>query len=493
MRQDSRSLLSHLVRFLPAGIGLWFLMLTHQSWRWNSAPGRDFFASIAYLNCVLITLAGVSFFATAITEEKEQRALGLLRMADMNPVSILLGKSTPRMLAAALLLLVQVPFTLLAITLGGVMLNQVVATYVTLLAHIAFLANLALVFSVICDRSGTANRVMVVWCVVLYLIPEIVLISAAPVPSWLITALGHVRDASAFHRLREVLSTGFAESPLGYQVQVNMAGAVVLFLIAWALFDRFGHDEEGQRGAARGRWWSMSAAIRAFGTRRAWANALAWKDFHYLSGGVRLVIARTILYGGLCLALTVYSTVSSSYRQPLEIFGTVTLSVMSMAGCMELAVVASRIFLYEYRERTLSTLLMLPKTTAAIGWAKLGGCLLALVPVAGWLLVGALFAPEAFGDFLENALTEPGGWFAIAQIVLFAHVVALFSLFVSWGALPLTIGTFVFGYACCAYSLSSGPGDEDALFFMLAMGSWVCVAGVQLAIGERLRHLAARQ
>ena len=495
LRQDSRSLLSHLLRFLPAGIVLWFLMLTHQSWRWNSAPGRDFFASIAYLNCVLITLAGVSFFATAITEEKEQRALGLLRMADINPVAILLGKSAPRMLAAVFLLLVQVPFTLLAITLGGVMLHQVVAAYVTLLAHMAFLANLALVFSVICGRSGTANRVMVVWCIALYLIPVIVLSGPSPwaVPPWWYTALAWVRDASAFYRLSEVLSTGFAASPFGYQVIVNLIGAAVMFVVAWALFDRYGHDEEGQAGAA-GRSWSWSAS-RPFGTRRVWENALAWKDFHYLSGGVRMLLVRTFLYGALCIGLTIYFNSMWYASSSLEDFGEATMMIMIWALAMELAVVASRIFLYESRERTLSTLLMLPKSTAAIGWAKLAGCLLALAPVAGWLFVGAMFAPRQFGEAIEDVFSEPGAWFFIAQAVLFAHVVALFSLFVSWGALPLTIGTFFFAYACCAYTMASGggPGDGDALFVMLTFGSWCCVAGAQFAIGERLKHLAAQQ
>ncbi|HUG90465.1 MAG TPA: hypothetical protein VML55_06510, partial [Planctomycetaceae bacterium] len=69
LRQDSRSLLPHLLRFLPVAVVLWFLFVTHQQWRWSGAPGREFFASIAYLNCFMITLSGISYFATAITEE----------------------------------------------------------------------------------------------------------------------------------------------------------------------------------------------------------------------------------------------------------------------------------------------------------------------------------------------------------------------------------------------------------------------------------------
>ena len=91
------------------------------------APGLHFLQEMVWLNLVFITLAGLSYFASAITEEKEEMMLGLLRMTDLNPVAILLGKSTSRLVGALLLLLVQVPFVLLAVTLGGVGLLQIAA------------------------------------------------------------------------------------------------------------------------------------------------------------------------------------------------------------------------------------------------------------------------------------------------------------------------------------------------------------------------------
>ena len=81
------------------------------------------------------------FFATAITEEKEEGTLGLLKMAGISRVSILLGKSTSRLITAILLFLVQLPFTLLAITLGGVTLGQIFAAYWALLAYMLLVAH----------------------------------------------------------------------------------------------------------------------------------------------------------------------------------------------------------------------------------------------------------------------------------------------------------------------------------------------------------------
>ena len=107
-----------------------------------SAPGRDVFRYMCWVNFFLLNLAGVSFFSTVITEEKEEMTLGLLRMAGISPVGILLGKVTPRLLGVVLLLSVQLPFTILAITLGGVAINQILAAYVALLAFAVLMAGL---------------------------------------------------------------------------------------------------------------------------------------------------------------------------------------------------------------------------------------------------------------------------------------------------------------------------------------------------------------
>src|SRR6185312_9394696 len=96
------------------------------------APGLHFFRGIAYLDATFMTLLGVSFFSTAITEEKEEDTLGLMLMAGISPVGILLGKSGSRLIQALLLVTVQYPFMLLAITLGGVTQYQIWCAYVAL-------------------------------------------------------------------------------------------------------------------------------------------------------------------------------------------------------------------------------------------------------------------------------------------------------------------------------------------------------------------------
>ena len=156
LRVDIRMTRTHLVRLLFACIILFLMWQTHDRITWSQAPGREFFLSICYLNFGLLNLAAMSFFSTAITEEKEEMTLGLLKMAGISPIGILLGKTSPRLIVAIMLLSVQLPFTFLAITLGGVLTNQILAAYLSLLAFAVMLSGLGGFLSTVCRRSNVS-------------------------------------------------------------------------------------------------------------------------------------------------------------------------------------------------------------------------------------------------------------------------------------------------------------------------------------------------
>ena len=61
------------------------------------APGRDFFRYVIHLDAVFVTLLGISYFSSAISEEKEEDTLGLMTMAGISPLGILAGKSGGRL------------------------------------------------------------------------------------------------------------------------------------------------------------------------------------------------------------------------------------------------------------------------------------------------------------------------------------------------------------------------------------------------------------
>src|SRR5688500_2598287 len=102
LRDGARLRRAHAFRIGMMLILLGMLIQAHYLSGGIAAPGLNFFRSLAFLNVALITLAGAGYFASAITEEKEEGTIGLLIMADLSVVSILLGKSTSRLVAAAL-------------------------------------------------------------------------------------------------------------------------------------------------------------------------------------------------------------------------------------------------------------------------------------------------------------------------------------------------------------------------------------------------------
>ncbi|HEY0981000.1 hypothetical protein, partial [Schlesneria sp.] len=69
LRSDSRSLWVHLSwLFLLLVIYLALLSAQEQS-RYTGAPGLEFFRIVIYLDLAFVTLLGVSFFSSAISEE----------------------------------------------------------------------------------------------------------------------------------------------------------------------------------------------------------------------------------------------------------------------------------------------------------------------------------------------------------------------------------------------------------------------------------------
>src|SRR5258707_14551377 len=93
LREDSRLKFTYFARAGLVTVILLFLFTTQSSLGWANAPGLRFFETVIVVDLVFVLLAGVSYFSSAISEEKEEMTLGLLRMTNLNPLSILLGKS----------------------------------------------------------------------------------------------------------------------------------------------------------------------------------------------------------------------------------------------------------------------------------------------------------------------------------------------------------------------------------------------------------------
>ena len=480
-----------------------------------SAAGLYFLEEMVWMNLVLISMAGLGYFASAITEEKEEMMLGLLRMTDLNAVSILLGKSTSRLVGALFLLVVQVPFILLAVTLGGVGLVQIAAAYGTLLVYLFFVCNLALLFSVIFRNTATA-AVFILGMLLLFLFGhywsaeiERYLFWPEPVNDqrgfWsLVTAVIDLwRRATPIDRLFVIFRTGFNGPAIGFQVASNLVMGAVFFLAAWLVFESC--NREDKEAAPARRWPIMKRTTRRsrIPPRLVGAQAISWKDFTFSSGG-RLGLL--LKFGVVVFLLVVFNVMTLEFGNPSDINrefeGTALIWISLIVTAIFLALESARIFREEIRWKTLSSLVTLPISMPELAYRKVAGALAGTLPLLAGFVLGVMLVPDAVGRFLDDMFREWVGFgmfiVAILQYILFLHLTAFLSLIIKRGALPLAIaiqylgGTFFTTFMGLLVSLGGGRTD-NAIILLLIMVCIVMTIILHCAIGWRLARVAAEE
>jgi ABC-type Na+ efflux pump permease subunit len=502
LREDTRRKATYFARVGLVILILLFLLTVRSSFGWGNAPGLRFFESVVFIDFWFIVLASLSLFSSAITEEKEEMTLGLLRMTNLNALSILLGKSTSRVVNALLLLAAQIPFTLLAVSLGGVAVRQIVAAYWTLAAFIIFLANLALLASVVCRRTTgaavlTGSTLFVFFAVVPFLrwasmIP--IRLGLIEVPSTATELLNRLADAvaltSPYDRLSAVVRTGFSGSPAGVQVWSNLAIGLLCFLLAWAVFEIF-CDEQHEATQPRSLVARRTSALRALGAGRAWSRALAWKDFHFLTGGKVWMALKLALYAIVPLLFAKHQWRWRGLFS-IEQFGYVILWISIFNAAAEVALIAASIFRQERQWKTLSSLATLPMSMRQIAYQKILGCVPALIPAFLYLGLGLYcIRADLNSATLHRWLANDLSWmsYVAAQFVLFLHVVAALSLHFRRGALPAAIALhFVWNMMVgIGMAVSREEGTTPTLTFLCLVGA----IALHFHIGRRLEALAA--
>lgn len=522
IREENRSRFAYVARFLLVVIVLFFLWSAYDSFSMSrGAPGLEFFRILTTINAIFITLAGIAFFSTAITEEKEEMTLGLLRMTKLSPVAILLGKSTSRLFGALLLILSQLPFTLLAVSLGGVSQPQVFAVYASLLAWIFFLSNLALFCSVIRSRNSGATSLTVLSLILLYLIPAIaawvifLLISSGSISplgtvATTATAIAEVLSKCEFvtQISRILTATGYNGSIFSYQVGACLVVGLAFFFLSWVFFNTFNREQK-ESAPKRGILASFSSSKKSgtlattkrfFSPPRSWPNAVFWKDFYFFRGGwlgIGLRIASIALIIGLIVILFYRRPYNSSgfFGIDEEEFGGILVIVTLVTGALDLALGSGRMFSSEAKWKTLSGLIMLPMTTGSLAYQKVGALALSSLPYFFLVFVGFFFlGPRNTEEFFEG-LFHPAGIYTVATFFLALHLTAFFSLVVKGGAfvaLIVSICIIIIGNFFMMFLMFSSGGDEGVLVFFALCAGALC-AYLQVVIGKRLDSMAAAE
>ncbi len=500
LRTDSRSGRIHLLWFFLLGVIYLSLWSAQQTSMFFGAPGLLFFRYLVYVNAVFVTLLGVGFFSSAITEEKEEDTLGLMTMAGISPLGILLGKSTSRLFQVLLLLAIQYPFTLLAVTLGGLSPGQITSAYVSLFSYTILLANVGLLCSVFCRRSRDASGLTTLWLVGYCTVPAFAMAGywyllqnkgwtvADPGQNLILAPLSWLSESTVFTELNAATQTGhqFAWSP---QIVGNAAGGLICFLLSWWLFG-FVAMEPAQEATSRGMVARRtSRRLRMFSAGRAWNASLVWKDFHFIGGGWAGVVIRCLLYSGLyglCIAANNPATWGgNNYGNWTMRWEDVTWGFLFFSHpllAIDIALCASRVFQEEIKGMTLSSLLMLPRSIPDLAYSKVLGCGLGLLPGVGANLFALVFLPGG-PRLMGEVFGAPGFWWWIMNLFLLIHLTVVLSLQLRWGAMALSFGLTAGSMFVTAIAMSAmafgfslrGNQPEDLLGVMAVLIGIACL------------------
>lgn len=115
----------------------------------SGAKGYAFLSMLFYWSFFLITFISCSIFGDSITEEKEQGILPLVMMTGTKPATYLSAKFLSKTNHLLFLLLILIPPTIFAVTMGGVSLSQIVFLYVYLLFWFLFCGSICFWLSVL--------------------------------------------------------------------------------------------------------------------------------------------------------------------------------------------------------------------------------------------------------------------------------------------------------------------------------------------------------
>ena len=435
LRVDARAWGPHLARFgLMTAIYVAVCFATATS-MWFGAPGLRFFRYILYLNLTFMTLTGISFFSTAITEEKEEDTLGLMQMAGIPPLGILLGKSIGRLIQALLLIAVQYPFTLLAVTMGGVTPIQLRAAYAAMIAYMVLLAGVGLLCSTLAARNRSASFRMTIALIVYVALPKYCLWSLGLLGTmpYFSSTFEWISESCVFFQINEILSSGPGVIVFSPQVITNLGLGTVGFLMSWAFFGLANRDPATE-ATTRGLVSRNRGFIRVFSPGRPRLDALVWKEFHFGTGGFAGILIRTVLFVSLyCLIVAVTQMGFTGLRWgPASWYGATGtyLTLMMFFITFDAGPLLSRCLHEEIRGQTLAALMMLPKCTGKILYPKILGSLLGWLPGPIFLLLGVLVLPEGLRctrDFFHR----PGPpYLFISFFVLAPHLAALSAMYV---------------------------------------------------------------
>lgn len=439
LRQDSRLLRFHLLRLAIAALlalGVYVMLMSGHS----ESPGRDLLDMVARGNFIAITFCGIFLFASVITEEKEEKTLGLLRMTRIGARSLLLGKTLPRLIQFLLLLAIQLPIIFLARTLGGVGWVELWVKYSALFSQLIVVVALSVFSSVVMRTTGGATTLAILltfaWSPGLLIIEEFYRTEL----SWSFLHSEVVGALLQLHAELSPMSQIFNQQGDVVQglttISLCLCVSGLIYMLTVRTFDYWTSHETTQtemdwvrelrwritqrlfqRSAPRTSQSQSAVAVThavdaneqpsveklltetreqfsnqrgvTRASRRCWNSAIAWKEFTLLGGGrtgflIRCGVVILIMSGA---GLIGWNASNNSMRQDWDpitrgfrVWSEASTACLFYAFSGDLIYLTVNLFSYELRYQTWESLLILPTSFGRICWQKVCGAAYLLLP-----------------------------------------------------------------------------------------------------------------
>jgi ABC-type transport system involved in multi-copper enzyme maturation permease subunit len=123
----------------------------------SAAIGRGIFVGMMMLLSLMVAVLAPASTAGAISGERERQTLDLLAVTPISSPAIVLGKLASALAWVFVLIFASIPVTALVFVFGGVAPDDVVKSYLLLLATAVGLGSIGLFFSALVRRTGAAT------------------------------------------------------------------------------------------------------------------------------------------------------------------------------------------------------------------------------------------------------------------------------------------------------------------------------------------------
>lgn len=339
---QSRSVWLTILRF-GIGIALFLLVIAARQQVRRGAPGLHLLSGLVLVNIAALWLLAAGTFTRLFAEERHRGHLPFLRASNVGPWSLIIGNGASTVQQCLILILMQTPFIVLCLPLGGVTLETIWASLSILIAAAIVLSAWALFCSAISRSPGLATVVFVATTFVSLLVARTVLF-----------------NSSTMHlEVLDLLRKGGAQHMLYVPIAILLAAPMILMS-----HPLLGEDFEQESDKETPRKMAGGIASRLVPARAHHRWPVTWKD-------LRFTIAPSVAFFVVLLPILV--ALISRHATTVGLAASLGAYVILLIGL-------PRSIQRELRFGTLSSLAILPEGMRRIWAQKLFALGIALFP-----------------------------------------------------------------------------------------------------------------